>query len=79
MRIPRVPAAILAAVIGGAAAFFVDAGFESLGTDSDGELVGGIFLAVTVGVLALGERVGLIAGPYRRSLVLGDTDEHHRD
>ena len=79
MRIPRVAAAILAAVAGGIAAYLVDAGFESLGTDSDGELVGGIFLAVTVGVLAFGERVGLIAGPYRRSLVLGDADEHHHD
>ena len=79
MRIPRVAAAILAAVMGAAAAFFVDAGFESLGTHSDGELVGGIFLAVTVGLLAVGERVGIVAGPYRRSLVLGDGDDHHDD
>jgi hypothetical protein len=69
MRLGRISAGIVAAGVGAVAATLAGAAGASLDHADSGELVAGTFVVVACAVLWVGDRFGIIAEPYRRSVV----------
>ncbi len=69
MRIGRITAGIIAAGIGAVAANVVGTAGAQFGRDFSDQLIVATFVVVACGVLWVGDRFGMIAEPYRPSVV----------
>lgn len=69
MRMGRITAGIVAAGIGAAAATFVGMAGAQLDHAVSVKLIAFTFLVVACAVLWVGDRLGIISEPYRRSVV----------